>query len=1048
MNDGNNQQDPARMGLQLFPADGLVGPEEFARNLDQIRRAYATLATIEAENREGYVRYLESRAVVGRQAELQLAQLRALGQQQAQPQLAPARPQSAARPGRAGRTQRAKPGEVATLNLPRNAPPVQQLPPLTNVADLPPHKPILQPPQQGSQTPSIAPSPYPVQPYYRDHVYQNAYRPGDTATSNQGWATSRFHVSLRDEPQQNVQPNAGHTPNQVASGSSIQAQHQPTNIPHATVGPEDGPPGLFPSQYHNVVGTSVQEPIQASSSSVGITRAKNTYSSRTSQNSATANASVDRRAVLEAIAIDTFMLVKGLSPDILRSVNYSVYQQLKFKLDPNGQLRTDPAPPTDERVAQDVATIASAVASKLEDLSKDEILLLWSNVTKQVVADAKAATFGPTASGNGSRASPIVIDANSQQFTPTVNTPPLNASQSAQATVPADPTHPPHGPTAVTQSSITTPASLGAMTSSATAPPVQIMIPPAVQPIALPIVPPVATPSAASSAPSTPQSGRHLTRPPNPTTLARDILRSLGRPHRASQESSEDSKKRKRVPSNSLAGKKQKTNEQAPVTPAAAAVPPPLLEKTATPAATVTAAGTAQVLEKPQSTSTSGPALPEAAPSAQQRVSPEHVEEIITPGAEQAEAAIQHDLWRESIRNFNAALEGFSRPQDIQPPPQITPSISTPSVQDAPALVNGTAVPVGPSQGPLVSAEPPAAWSSEAEHPMDVDAVLEVRSQGPTTPRQAVASSSKTPLFLPSRSPSDTDSPQRTNRADGESKVETEDFVPTGLLGIERSPTRKDKGKQRATEGDVEMQSPLSPQRLSARRKQRVSSEDVEVIETSDVDEARAQHKPRGRRPKLQPYILLPPIPAAAVRINARLADQVEEEDGRRAVMLSLPRLVERHCCWTGCDAVLNSAERLGLHVQQHAGENAEWNSFTCQWENCPEFYSNEKKLAAHLKKHTYNTLLCAYAGCDHSYSTSKDLARHHISEHEGDALKPTAALTTLQVTDLPALPDELPSYMTVPRRVAKHPMSREVHVWLGAKVGRSICFTPVLMTY
>lgn len=74
-------------------------------------------------------------------------------------------------------------------------------------------------------------------------------------------------------------------------------------------------------------------------------------------------------------------------------------------------------------------------------------------------------------------------------------------------------------------------------------------------------------------------------------------------------------------------------------------------------------------------------------------------------------------------------------------------------------------------------------------------------------------------------------------------------------------------------------------------------------------------------------------------------------------------------------------------------------------------------------------------AGCDLTYATPKDLARHHLSVHEGDALKPTTALTTPQVMPLPPLSDELPAYMTVPRRVSQATISHETHIWLGAKV-------------
>lgn len=73
MNNGQGGQNPTSMELQLLPPNGIVSLEQFNRNLEQIARARETLATLEAQNAEGYRRYVEqelwNRVQAGREAE-------------------------------------------------------------------------------------------------------------------------------------------------------------------------------------------------------------------------------------------------------------------------------------------------------------------------------------------------------------------------------------------------------------------------------------------------------------------------------------------------------------------------------------------------------------------------------------------------------------------------------------------------------------------------------------------------------------------------------------------------------------------------------------------------------------------------------------------------------------------------------------------------------------------------------------------------------------------------------------------------------------------
>lgn len=109
-------------------------------------------------------------------------------------------------------------------------------------------------------------------------------------------------------------------------------------------------------------------------------------------------------------------------------------------------------------------------------------------------------------------------------------------------------------------------------------------------------------------------------------------------------------------------------------------------------------------------------------------------------------------------------------------------------------------------------------------------------------------------------------------------------------------------------------------------------------------------------------------------------------------VQLSYGRMRESPCLWSECGAVLNSMSKLQEHAAQHASEHMEWvrasrrspsispacdrplmtdelteadvqGTYGCQWHNCTLKFTQEAKLAQHLRKHGRVPLPCTYEG-------------------------------------------------------------------------------------
>ncbi|KAI0349318.1 hypothetical protein OH77DRAFT_1440494 [Trametes cingulata] len=146
-------------------------------------------------------------------------------------------------------------------------------------------------------------------------------------------------------------------------------------------------------------------------------------------------------------------------------------------------------------------------------------------------------------------------------------------------------------------------------------------------------------------------------------------------------------------------------------------------------------------------------------------------------------------------------------------------------------------------------------------------------------------------------------------------------------------------------------------------------------------------------------------------------------------------------CLWGGCGAVLNSMSTLQKHVVLHAGDNTDWGTRACQWQSCSHRLSDEAELAHHLRKHAQVPFFCAYEGCDKSFNTPEAFLAHHKSSmHRNGQLRRTPWPFVPDISrELSPLPEVLPAYMSVPRRIVPHPMSKERHQWLGRKVIENI---------
>ncbi|KAI0371521.1 hypothetical protein BV20DRAFT_1112549 [Pilatotrama ljubarskyi] len=356
-----------------------------------------------------------------------------------------------------------------------------------------------------------------------------------------------------------------------------------------------------------------------------------------------------------------------------------------------------------------------------------------------------------------------------------------------------------------------------------------------------------------------------------------------------------------------------------------------------------------------------------------------------------------------------------------------------------------------PPQDPLGVMDLPSVddrlFAVDASDPVDAAAAGSVPPQDASDPERTISLSpgrDKVPLFLPSPSDSPVASGSSPGRPQPQSTPPQEEgvlsdgeFAPRPLYGHK---SYKGKGKARQLSVDIDLTTPPGspPPRRSAPRGYEVY---VEVPPLPQY--ARRMKRARSTSPSESA------TPSGAdesvnelVEWHAEEDRKTHEEEMREAAQLSFDRIRWCPCQWHGCGAVLNSMSTLQKHAALHASDNGEWGTYACRWQHCSHRFSDEKKLAQHVRKHAMAPLHCAYEGCDMSFNTAEALLAHHKSKRHRDGVLRRSYMPTVPADhrqELSPLPENVPAYMSVPLRVSRHPISKERHQWLGPKVLENI---------
>ncbi|KAF9266266.1 hypothetical protein L218DRAFT_104420 [Marasmius fiardii PR-910] len=146
-------------------------------------------------------------------------------------------------------------------------------------------------------------------------------------------------------------------------------------------------------------------------------------------------------------------------------------------------------------------------------------------------------------------------------------------------------------------------------------------------------------------------------------------------------------------------------------------------------------------------------------------------------------------------------------------------------------------------------------------------------------------------------------------------------------------------------------------------------------------------------------------------------------------------RLQSSPCRWRSCDAVMNSMARLERHLQEHVGNMDDCEVINCLWQDCGRSESSKSSLISHVMQHIRSSLACPYEDCEKTFRTSRQLLNHCRENHSNGALKTSADPIPSQAATPPECPNVLPSYMVVARHVSQHPMTREQHQSASAAV-------------
>ncbi|KAI0686486.1 hypothetical protein BC835DRAFT_452420 [Cytidiella melzeri] len=199
---------------------------------------------------------------------------------------------------------------------------------------------------------------------------------------------------------------------------------------------------------------------------------------------------------------------------------------------------------------------------------------------------------------------------------------------------------------------------------------------------------------------------------------------------------------------------------------------------------------------------------------------------------------------------------------------EILQSISIPQVSTASLDDLAPAVPLAPTS-PIMSSAATPPPTSRSSTPVEPEAKIST----PTPQPAPVAGPSKEPLFLASPSTSSVSVENHMMADNAGSEGGTDAFIPTGLLDLSPSqpapPAYKGKGRgldSDSEEGNMDMAHLNSSSRPFKRRKVEHTAGDTEVVETSEPEE-RAADRPRRTRVKLE--VVVPPLPELFQRAEA-----------------------------------------------------------------------------------------------------------------------------------------------------------------------------------
>ncbi|GJE87486.1 hypothetical protein PsYK624_035690 [Phanerochaete sordida] len=1051
MSDGNGQQgnQPPRQWLSaLAVRDGaMLTPEQYQRNQQQIASAREYLAQVETQNEDAYRRYamaeqeLRSRVEQGREAERILSQLQ--GQAQIQN-------------GQQSSYSTFPSGTVSQGSLPVGYPAAPYTSTSYNGHD--PRTVHLAPASysQANQANGVASGAGAQQ----HGTHPSAFRPG-----SQPYGSSTQHPH--------------HFP---YAPSAANATHQPHNTSQSAAPPQQGRRQPVASssrqvlQFAHHMGQAAQNPRTAEATSQVPHSASVAHRAGHHQSSSTASAAnggqvahrtsaskSDRnhermQTSLSNLDKNIRTIVQPLSLENTRLAFRVVVHKLRSKMVRDDGRPAELGPLEGVSVSPDVQRIGDAIAGMMTHLQGSWIIAVLHKILQDLASVAQGG--GTITSARPTSAKAVNGD---------------TATNDSSCTTPIARTF-----------NITTTVPSGSSGVSSAADPIQIP--------SLPARSSATRHSEQENVPSVqfgdlqraPQTPQGSTRPTvltpdqaDRSRLARDILRSLGRPSaqflaqpstsgKSGSEDANATAKRKRTSSTAeSADKRPKTDadkaeslaalqtavngtEPASITASSAPAPPPLQMIEILPAS--------QAPLRPQADG-------EPPVSSKPLVSDTSVEEIRTPGA--MELALNEALRRTVL------LEQDS-PSAPGAPPLDAPEASSSQLQyptppshatDATAVLNGDVDMVDAQPPP--SSSPVLSGGASSEPLVPPIATLSDSSSTPTTPS---AGPSKQPLFYASP-------PDEHQELDAPLILALADFVPSGLLH-EPQPKARHKGKQRAYEPDSDIEildRPPPVRKGKGKGKQAARDSDVEMVEPSDPDELAELRRAQRRSPRKQAYVLVPrPSPefqrsasrGTGARVSKRRvlsspessnedvdefaedfrddeAKRKEGEEARAVHDLCYNQLHPTPCHWEGCDALLDSAKKLGLHARTHAEEYDDDHDgiVSCLWSGCPRDYKTKERLAHHVQKHSLHPVVCPYDGCNFECWSNHDMLMHvKQTAHRDGRRKPQASLIPPDPNYAPPpMPQLMPAYMTVEQPIRPATMSKIRHTTLAAKVLKNI---------